>query len=60
MGEHRQTIAKIIFVVVALTLGIWWSETDLANRRAKIWTESYPIANQNITWSGAGYNGIYE
>ena len=54
MREHKQTIAKIIFVVVALTLGIWWSETDLANRRAKIWFDSYPMANQNITWTWAG------
>ena len=29
-----------------------------------IWVErepdvSYPMVNQNITWEGAGYNGIY-
>lgn len=60
MSRKADRVAKIVFVVVALAVGIWWIEADAARKRAEIWTESYPMANQCITWSGAGYNGIYE
>ena len=25
--------------------------------REDVWSESFQMANQNITWAGAGYNG---
>ena len=53
------TVIKILFVLVVLGGGIIGTEIEMARKRERIWIDSYPMANQRIEWSGAGYDGIY-
>ena len=48
------TIIAVISVVIMLAMiGLnVWQEME---RRA-VWIDSYPMANQNIEWTGAGYS----
>lgn len=51
------TILAVISVLLMLAmagLNIWQDEQ---NRRS-VWTGSYPMANQHIEWTGAGYQPI--
>ena len=40
-------------VIIALA---WWAISDA---ETKTWDVCYPMANQRIEWTGAGYSGIY-
>ena len=49
---------KILISVLAVVIGILvWANIEQDNR--KDWDVCYPIANQNVDWTGAGYSGIY-
>lgn len=54
--ERIKTILMIVLIVgdIALGAACW-----IKDRRAAedIWIGSYPMANQHITWTGAGYQG---
>ena len=57
--EREKAIFTAICGVLAIILAVWLSivaakETD----RIKP-DRVYPMVNQNITWEGAGYSGIY-
>lgn len=49
-----------VAVAAAAAVGLPALE-DYMNRKAweKTVVAVYPMANQNITWTGAGYNGIW-
>lgn len=47
-------VISVILMFVMIGLNLWKDEMD----RRDIWTESYPMANQNIEWTGAGYQKI--
>ena len=51
------TVIAVLFVLGDIALGIliWKSE---AEARRKAWENSIPMANQMITWDGAGYQRI--
>ena len=50
----------LILILMAAALGIWgaygWQQLHKAPA-VEEW--AIPMANQHITWSGAGYDGIY-
>lgn len=57
ISTRALTIIAAISVVLALVmagLNVW---QDQKNRAAQ-WIGSYPMANQNIEWTGAGYQPI--
>ena len=57
MGRKSFAIcAGIIAVVmgIMLYLNFWWKPAPNYE-----WTEIIEMANQKITWEGAGYDGIY-
>ena len=41
-------------LIIMIGLNLWKDEQD----RRSVWTGSYPMANQHITWEGAGYQPI--
>lgn len=43
-------IASIIFCVISYTL----------YKTQKNWTEEYPMTNQHIEWTGAGYQKLWQ
>lgn len=57
ISTRALTVFAIISVLLALVmagLNVW---QDRKNWEA-IWFESYPMANQGIEWTGAGYQPI--
>ena len=49
---------KILISMLVVVIGILvWANIEQDNR--KDWDVCYPMANQNVEWTGAGYNGIY-
>lgn len=49
---------KILISVLAVVISILaWANIEQDNR--KDWDVCYPMANQNVEWTGAGYSGIY-
>ena len=51
------TIIAVITTVIMIAmigLNLWKDEQD----RAAQWIGSYPMVNQNIEWTGAGYQPI--
>lgn len=61
--KHYTTVNRILTAIIvlfvlgdiALGILIWKSE---AEARRKAWENSIPMANQRITWEGAGYQRI--
>ena len=54
ISTRALTIIAVISVLLALVmagLNVWQDEQN----RAAQWIGSYPMANQNIEWTGAGY-----
>jgi uncharacterized membrane protein YdjX (TVP38/TMEM64 family) len=54
ISTRALTIIAVISAILALVmagLNVWQDEQN----RAAQWIESYPMANQNIEWTGAGY-----
>lgn len=47
-------VISTLLMIAMIGLNLWKDEMD---RRA-VWTESYPMANANIEWTGAGYQKI--
>ena len=47
-------VITTVIMIAMIGLNLWKDEMD---RRA-VWTESYPMANANIEWTGAGYQKI--
>ena len=47
-------VISTLLMIAMIGLNLWKDEQD---RRA-VWTESYPMANANIEWTGAGYQKI--
>ena len=43
-------IASVIFCVISYTL----------YKTQKNWTEEYPMTNQHIEWTGAGYQPLWQ
>ena len=52
--KRIQIALIVIFVAADLALVVANYLMDLRNAEAR-WIGSYPMANQNITWEGAGY-----
>lgn len=59
MISIKEKVCMALVAVVLLAAGIIWTEVELAEKRARIWPESYPMANQHIEWTGAGYDLDY-
>ena len=57
----RKVLILITALVIALAVAGIRALDDYLDRTA--WKRAadavYPMANQHITWAGAGYNGIY-
>lgn len=55
--------ALVIATVLVIVLAVAGARAlgDYLNRKAweKLAIAVYPMANQHIEWTGAGYNGIY-
>lgn len=47
-------VISTILMLVMAGLNVWQDEKN----RAAQWIGSYPMANQNIEWTGAGYQRI--
>lgn len=51
----------LILILMAAAIAIWgavaWKQLH-PPEAVEEW--SIPMANQNVTWAGAGYNGIWE
>ena len=47
-------VISTILMLVMAGLNVWKDEQD----RAAQWIGSYPMANRNIEWTGAGYQRI--
>lgn len=47
-------VISTALMIIMIGLNLWKDEQD----RRSVWTGSYPMANQNITWEGAGYQPI--
>ena len=57
ISTRAMTIIAVITTVIMIAmigLNLWKDEQD----RAAQWIGSYPMANQNIEWTGAGYQKI--
>ena len=54
--EKLKTIIMVILIAgdIALGAACWIQEKKAAEA---VWFDSYPMANQHITWTGAGYQG---
>lgn len=52
--EKLKTIIMVILIAGDIALGVacWVQEKKAAEA---VWFDSYPMANQHITWTGAGY-----
>lgn len=48
-------LAALIVTFGGLMLG-----EEIRKNDSKVWVMRLEMANKNIVWSGAGYNGIYE
>ena len=47
-------VITTVIMIAMIGLNLWKDEQD----RAAQWIGSYPMANQNIEWTGAGYQKI--
>ena len=47
-------VISTLLMIAMIGLNLWKDEQD----RLAVWTESYPMANANIEWTGAGYQKI--
>ena len=47
-------VISTLLMIAMIGLNLWKDEQD----RAAQWIGSYPMANQNIEWTGAGYQKI--
>ena len=54
--EAIKDIAVAGIIIVEIVIGINFYLEDRAARN-KAWAMSYPMANQHIEWTGAGYQG---
>jgi len=45
--------------IMTVALGMLIFLNIQKDAREDVWSESFQMANQNITWEGAGYNGSY-
>lgn len=54
--EAIKNILVAAVVIVEIVIGIHFYLEDKAARDAA-WENSYPMANQHIVWTGAGYQG---
>ena len=59
MISVKEKLCMALVAVALLAAGIIWTEVELAEKQAQIWQESYPMANQGIEWTGAGYDLAY-
>ena len=57
--EREKAIFTAICGVLAIVVAVWLS-IAAAKEAYRIKPDvEYPMVNQNITWEGAGYSGIY-
>lgn len=54
--EAIKDIAVAGIIIVEIVIGINFYLEDRAARN-EAWAMSYPMANQHIEWTGAGYRG---
>ena len=47
-------VISVVIMIAMIGLNIWKDSQE----RKTVWTGSYPMANQNIEWTGAGYQPI--
>ena len=47
-------VISTLLMIAMIGLNLWKDEQD----RAAQWIGSYPMANQNVEWTGAGYQKI--
>jgi len=54
------SLSKAIFILAAVLVAIWGMVTiaDAISYKDP-YTVVYPMTNQSIEWSGAGYSGIW-
>ena len=54
MGGKKQIIAQIVAIILAIVFLTGLDSYLVNKRRADMWIESYPMANQHIEWTYAG------
>lgn len=47
-------VISVVIMIAMIGLNIWKDSQE----RETVWIGSYPMANQHITWEGAGYQPI--
>ena len=57
--EREKAIFTAICGVIAIILAVWMSIMAMKEADRIKPDVEYPMVNQNITWEGAGYSGIY-
>ena len=51
----RKTFIIVFSILMALILAlVWWT---FCRAEEPEWTVCYPMANQHVEWTGAGYGG---
>ena len=56
----RKSVTWILIILIAAVIGACIGSLFIAQAESRQRAEFViPMANANITWSGAGYNGIY-
>ena len=56
-SEHFKTAMAVIFLMI--TIAAWVVTLILERQQAHVEEYEIPMANINVTWTGAGYSGIY-
>ena len=54
--ERKGQIIFIVFIALAIAIGLIWNAMEEANR-AQAWQTSYPMANVNISWEQTHHPG---
>ena len=57
--DKEKAIFTAIVGVVMLIVAVWLIVAEIAEAERIKPDVEYPMVNQNITWEGAGYSGIY-
>lgn len=58
-SNSGKALALIVVVVMALTAAVTYGIEEYLDKKAweRAATVVYPMTNQHITWTGAGYSG---
>lgn len=54
--EREKAIFAIVMGIIAMVLAAWFAFAPVEKHTAP--DQIFPMANQRITWEGAGYDGI--